>query len=70
MGIGYVVGRDKRHAELIARFDAVFQDSAMNDDDRDRILAPLAKERLDLVSTASAKTATTKVDFFTLVRGE
>jgi alpha-D-ribose 1-methylphosphonate 5-triphosphate synthase subunit PhnG len=70
MGVGYVVGRDKRHAELIARFDAVFQDSAMNDDERDRILAPLVKERRDSVRAANAKTAATKVDFFTMVRGE
>ena len=27
IGHGHVAGRDRRHAELIARFDAVFQDS-------------------------------------------
>jgi len=70
IGHGHVAGRDRRHAELIARFDAVFQDSATEVAARDRMLGDLAGQQQAAHAESAAATAATKVDFFTLVRGE
>lgn len=70
LGIGYVLGRDKRHAEFTALFDALFQDSGMDTASREAILAPLRHARQQTESRQAAKTAATRVDFFTMVRGE
>ncbi len=68
-GHAYVQGRDKAKALQAALVDGLMQTSA-----RDRvqaaILTPL-QARLDARKTRrAAKAAATKVDFFTLVRGE
>ncbi|MEC7570951.1 MAG: phosphonate C-P lyase system protein PhnG, partial [Pseudomonadota bacterium] len=70
IGHGHVAGRDRRHAELIARFDAVFQDSTTDAAGRDEMLADLANQQQAAHAESAAATAATKVDFFTLVRGE
>jgi alpha-D-ribose 1-methylphosphonate 5-triphosphate synthase subunit PhnG len=70
MGVGYVLGRDRRHAELTARFDALFQDSAKGSAARDRILPVLQEKRRKADDAASRKTDATRVEFFTMVRGE
>lgn len=70
MGVGYVLGRDKRHAEFTAFFDALFQDSSMDTVSRETILAPLRHTQKQTESRQAAKTAATRVDFFTMVRGE
>ena len=70
MGVGYVLGRDRRHAELTARFDALFQDSARGAAARDNVLPALKDKRRKAADTASRKTDATRVEFFTMVRGE
>ncbi|MDA0662785.1 MAG: phosphonate C-P lyase system protein PhnG [Proteobacteria bacterium] len=70
MGVGYVLGRDRRHAELTARFDALFQDSAKGVAARDSVLPVLQEKRRKAADTASRKTDATRVEFFTMVRGE
>ncbi len=70
MGVGYVLGRDRRHAELTARFDALFQDSAQGASARDSILPVLKDKRRQAADAASRKTDATRVEFFTMVRGE
>lgn len=69
-GYGHVAGRNHRHAELAAQFDAYFQDSALSYRDREEILAPLRDHKTAAKQQQTAKTAATKVEFFTMVRGE
>lgn len=69
-GQGYLAGRDRRHAELAALFDALLQDASRRPVLEDTLLKPLEDELAAKRRTASVKSAATKVDFFTLVRGE
>jgi alpha-D-ribose 1-methylphosphonate 5-triphosphate synthase subunit PhnG len=69
-GQGYLAGRDRRHAELAALFDAMLQDASQREALQNSVIAPLAAGLAARRRTASAKSAATKVDFFTLVRGE
>lgn len=69
-GHGYVAGRDARRAELAAVFDALLQ----NDEHRAPLLQSLieplrAAERAGKQEQAR-KAAATKVEFFTLARGD
>ena len=65
VGYGYVAGRDGRHAELIATFDALLQKY----DDLDLVLDSLERARDERDRARLQKTNATKVDFFTLERG-
>ena len=69
-GHGHVAGRDRRHAELAAQFDAYFQDGAVSTADREAILAPMRTFKQKAKQEKAAKTAATKVEFFTMVRGD
>ncbi|QIE43166.1 phosphonate C-P lyase system protein PhnG [Meridianimarinicoccus aquatilis] len=69
IGHGYVQGRNKAHAETAALIDALMQTNRQSDL-RKVILEPLAAEMEDARTTRAAKAAATKVEFFTLVRGE
>lgn len=69
-GFGYVAGRDATRAELAAVFDALLQDDARADEVRRTIIAPLEADQKARRQRTDAKTAATRVDFFTLVRGE
>lgn len=69
-GIGYVAGRHRRKAELVALFDALLQDDARRPALQSAVLAPLAEAHAATVATRSSKAAASRVDFFTLVRGE
>lgn len=69
VGHGYVQGRSKKKAEAAALIDALMQTSAAPDV-QGRILAPLGNLMADRAKTRSEKAAATKVDFFTMVRGE
>ncbi len=78
VGTGHVLGRDARHAELVARLDAALQDAALQDaalkDSAqqaaliDAVIAPLKDMQRARREAASRAAATTKVEFFTLVR--
>jgi alpha-D-ribose 1-methylphosphonate 5-triphosphate synthase subunit PhnG len=69
-GVGYVQGRSKRHAELAAVFDALLQDTARRAPLEDGIVAPLEASHDARRAERSRKANATKVNFFTLVRGE
>lgn len=70
MGFGYVLGRDRAKARLIALCDALVQTQAYAAAVESKVIAPL-RARLETQRDARAKqVAATKVDFFTLVRGE
>jgi alpha-D-ribose 1-methylphosphonate 5-triphosphate synthase subunit PhnG len=69
-GIGYVLGRDRAHARLIALADALVQTDSHADAVERHVLAPI-RARLDASRQVDAeRVAATKVEFFTLVRGE
>ena len=70
IGHGYVKGRAKRHAELAARFDALLQDESRRDALTAAVIEPLAEAEADRRRAVAAKAAATRVDFFTMVRGE
>lgn len=69
-GFGHVAGRSARHAELVALFDALMQDPARHDAVDRLVVAPLAARQAAAKATQAAKVTASKVDFFTMVRGE
>ena len=69
-GFGYVLGRDRRKAGLAALCDALWQAEGYRQRVEQHILAPLRRKQQERRATARAQTAATRVDFFTLVRGE
>ncbi|WP_435170987.1 phosphonate C-P lyase system protein PhnG [Falsirhodobacter sp. 1013] len=68
VGHAYVQGRDKAHATRAAVVDALMQDDPQGT--QATILAPLRTEAEARAAARRAKAAATKVEFFTLVRGE
>ncbi len=69
-GFGYVQGRSKRHAELAALFDAMLQDPDHQSELLNHWINPMHESWEAERKTRSKKSAATKVDFFTMVRGE
>ncbi|MDO8901910.1 MAG: phosphonate C-P lyase system protein PhnG [Phenylobacterium sp.] len=67
-GIGYVAGRDRRHAELAAAVDAMMQAPALRPVVEGAVVAKLARAQAERRDTTARKAAATKVDFFTMVR--
>ena len=69
-GMSWVLGRDQRHAELAAAFDALLQDPARGPRLEQTLVRSLAASQSAKREQASRKAASTKVDFFTMVRGD
>lgn len=69
VGHAYVQGRRKACAEAAALVDALMQTGAA-DNLRAQVLDPLAVEAEARRRARAGKAAATKVDFFTMVRGE
>lgn len=69
IGHAYVQGRDKAHAERAALVDALMQTRHASEV-AELVLAPLEAEAAVAKAARAAKAAATKVDFFTMVRGE
>ncbi len=69
VGHGYVQGRSKAKAEMAAKIDALMQTGAA-EGLRAKVLAPLEQERERAKEARASKAAATKVEFFTMVRGE
>ena len=70
VGFGYVLGRDRRKAELIALCDAMVQSAEFADVVETKVIAPLRATVIAERNRKAAETAATRVDFYTLVRGE
>lgn len=70
VGHGMVAGRNRRHAELAALFDALLQDPARCDALTENVIDPLATELERQREAESRLAAASRVDFFTMVRGE
>lgn len=69
VGHAYIQGRRKEDAKAAALVDAFMQTAAAAKI-RDAVLTPLAEEAAARKAKRAAKAAATKVDFFTMVRGE
>ena len=70
VGSAYVMGRDHRHAELAAIFDALLQDPLHHPEISSKVVSRLKVSCDKRKEEISKKSAATKVDFFTMVRGE
>lgn len=69
VGHAYVQGRDTAHAARAALVDALMQ-TGRADAVRAQVLAPLEQAAAARTEDRARRAAATKVDFFTMVRGE
>ncbi|WP_208350457.1 phosphonate C-P lyase system protein PhnG [Pseudaestuariivita rosea] len=69
VGHAYIQGRRKTDAEAAAIVDALMQTDAANNVS-EQVLQPLQDEMTKTRTKRAGKAAATKVDFFTMVRGE
>src|SRR5690606_24877558 len=70
MGVAYVQGRSARHAEQAAVLDALLQTADWRDRIRQAVIEPLARHHAARKARQAAAAAATRVEFFTLARGE
>ena len=70
IGHAYLLGRDRERARLAALCDALWQAQASHEGVERHVLAPIRTRREVEQAREAARTAATKVDFFTLVRGD
>lgn len=70
IGFGYTAGRDTKKSELIAVVDAYFQLPDYTDLIEEKILQPLLDKQRHQEESEAKKVDATKVNFFTMVRGE
>jgi alpha-D-ribose 1-methylphosphonate 5-triphosphate synthase subunit PhnG len=70
VGFGYTLGRDRQKAQLIALCDALIQTADHAERVEAQVVAPLRAAMISERNAKAAETAATRVDFYTLVRGE
>lgn len=70
VGFGYTLGRDGEKARLIALCDALVQSRDFGPAVERDVIAPLREQLMVERKQVAAETAATKVDFYTMVRGE
>ena len=69
-GHAYVMGRNREHARTAAICDALLQRADLHELLLSEVLVPLEQKLMERQMTTAAKAAATKVDFFTMVRGD
>ena len=70
LGHGWVAGRSREHAELIALIDACARKSHWARRIDAELIEPLSQSLVDERAERSQAAAATRVDFFTMARGE
>jgi len=70
VGFGYTLGRDREKARIIALCDAMVQSSEFSELVETKVIAPLREALAAQRNRKAAEAAATRVDFYTLVRGE
>ena len=70
IGHAYALGRVKEKVRLAAILDASWCDEGTRTAVEEKIVAPLLRLQAEADAKRRAETAATKVDFFTMVRGE
>ncbi len=69
-GFGYVAGRSRRHAELAALCDALLQSPSWYERIEAEVIKPLEEKINSKQELEQRQVSATKVNFFTLLRGE
>jgi alpha-D-ribose 1-methylphosphonate 5-triphosphate synthase subunit PhnG len=69
IGHAFVMGRSHEHAVTAAVCDAMLQGPGSSDL-AEKVVTPLAQERAERERERALENAATKVDFFTMVRGD
>ena len=69
-GYSHVLGRDAERARCAAILDALWLRRESRSEVEEKVLIPIAERLQADKAKADAETAATRVDFFTLVRGE
>ncbi len=69
-GHAYLAGRDRRKAAIAALFDAMWFNAATRSRVEAEVLDPLDAVRAERDKKTADETNATRVDFFTLVRGD
>jgi alpha-D-ribose 1-methylphosphonate 5-triphosphate synthase subunit PhnG len=70
VGFGNVLGRDGERARLVALLDALGQHPHLGGRVRNEVIVPLAAAREEERRRDAEEVAATRVDFFTMARGE
>jgi alpha-D-ribose 1-methylphosphonate 5-triphosphate synthase subunit PhnG len=70
VGFGYALGRDRQKAQMIALCDAMVQSDQFAGVVESGVIAPLRAAIVAKQNRQAAEAAATRVDFYTLVRGE
>lgn len=70
VGHAYIKGRNHRHTAIAAFFDALFQAAPYKSRLDAEIVAPLTRALAERDERQDRQAAATKVDFFTMARGE
>jgi alpha-D-ribose 1-methylphosphonate 5-triphosphate synthase subunit PhnG len=70
VGHAHSLGTDREKARLAAVFDALWQEAATKDFVENSILAPVSERIATEARRKAEETAATRVDFFTMVRGD
>ncbi|WP_083514905.1 phosphonate C-P lyase system protein PhnG [Bradyrhizobium manausense] len=70
VGFGYTLGRNSEKARLIALCDALVQSRDFGVAVERDVIAPLREQLMVRRKQQAEETAATKVDFYTMVRGE
>ncbi|XNM82301.1 phosphonate C-P lyase system protein PhnG [Escherichia coli] len=70
LGYSWAPGRDKQHAERCALIDALMQQSRYFQNLSETLIAPLDADRMARIAARQAEVNASRVDFFTMVRGD
>ncbi|MEQ6280668.1 phosphonate C-P lyase system protein PhnG [Kluyvera cryocrescens] len=70
LGYSWILGRDKPHAERCALLDALLQQPAHYQTLLETLITPLEADRTARIAARQAEINASRVDFFTLVRGD
>ena len=70
VGHGQSLGTDRKKARLCAIFDALWQEDPTKAFVEDRLLQPITQRIAAATQQKADETAATRVDFFTMVRGD
>jgi alpha-D-ribose 1-methylphosphonate 5-triphosphate synthase subunit PhnG len=70
VGLGYTLGRDREKARMIALCDALVQSQEFEAEVQAKVIAPLRAAMLAARNRKAEEAAATRVDFYTMVRGE
>jgi alpha-D-ribose 1-methylphosphonate 5-triphosphate synthase subunit PhnG len=70
VGHAHALGTDRQKVKLAAIFDALWQDAATRDQVESLLLTPIAARLAAEDRRKAEEAAATRVDFFTMVRGE